>query len=403
MGDKEKREVRRLFTSESVTEGHPDKLADQISDAILDAVYEQDLEGRVACETLVTSDLSEEPSRGVVIIAGEITTTAKIDIPEIVREVIRDVGYTDRSGGFCYDNCEIKTYIRKQSPDISIGVTATKDHEQGAGDQGMMFGYATDETDELMPLPIVLAHALTRRLAEVRKNGTVSFLRPDGKAQVTVEYVDGVPKRVVNVLVSSHHSSEIDDMKVVEKAITEHVILKVIPDKLMDEQTEPFMVNPTGRFELGGPRADSGVTGRKIIVDSYGGKGSHGGGCFSGKDPTKVDRSGAYMARHVAKNVVAAGLARECEVQLAYAIGKARPVSVMVDTFGTGVIAERQLSSIVSEVFDLRPARIIEHLQLKRPIYRKTAVYGHFGREDDPDFTWELREHVEELREMAQL
>jgi S-adenosylmethionine synthetase len=396
-------EMRRLFTSESVTEGHPDKVADQISDAIVDAVYEQDTAGRVACETLVTSELTEDSARGVVIVAGEMTTTAKIDIPEIAREVIRDVGYTDRADGFSHDNCEIKTYIRKQSPDISLGVTATEDHEQGAGDQGMMFGYATDETDELMPLPIVLAHALTRRLAEVRKDGTVSFLRPDGKAQVTVEYVDRVPKRVVNVLVSSHHSPEIEDMKVVEEAITEHVILKVIPDNLIDEQTEPFLVNPTGRFELGGPRADSGVTGRKIIVDSYGGKGSHGGGCFSGKDPTKVDRSSTYMARHVAKNIVAAGLAKECEVQIAYAIGKARPVSVMVDTFGTGCISEKDISRIVSEVFDLRPAHIIEHLQLRRPIYTKTAAYGHFGRENDPDFTWELRDHADELRKMAKL
>ena len=396
-------ETRRLFTSESVTEGHPDKVADQIADAILDAIYETDPAGRVAIETLVTSDVSEGSARGVVIIAGEVTTTASVDIPEIAREVIRDIGYTEKSDGFSYDNCDIRTYIRKQSPDISLGVTAREDHEQGAGDQGMMFGYATDETDELMPLPILLSHHLTRRLAEVRRDGTIGFLRPDGKAQVTVEYADRVPERVVNVLVSSHHTSDIKDMKVVEEAITEHVILKVIPEELMDDKTEPFLVNPTGRFELGGPRADSGVTGRKIIVDSYGGMGGHGGGCFSGKDPSKVDRSGAYMARHVAKNVVAAGLAKECEVQIAYAIGKARPVSVMVDTFGTGVVPETEISRIVSEVFDLRPAKIIEHLQLRRPIFRKTAAYGHFGREDDPDFTWELRDHVDELRKLAKI
>jgi len=396
-------EKRRLFTSESVTEGHPDKVADQVSDAILDAIYEQDPDGRVAVETLVTSDVSEHPSRGVVVIAGEITTTASVDIPEIARRVIQDVGYTEESDGFCYTNLRIVTYIRQQSPDIALGVTPTEEHEQGAGDQGMMFGYATDETDELMPLPIVLAHRLTRRLAEVRKDGTLPFLRPDGKAQVTVEYVDREPKRVVNVLVSSHHTPDVKDMEVLEKAVIEHVILKVVPKELLDEQTEPFLVNPTGRFEIGGPRADSGVTGRKIIVDSYGGKGGHGGGCFSGKDPTKVDRSGAYMARHVAKNVVAAELARECEVQIAYAIGKARPVSVLVDTFGTGVIDEQELSRIVQKVFGLRPAQIIDHLQLKRPIYRKTAVYGHFGREDDPDFTWELRDHVGMLRELARV
>jgi S-adenosylmethionine synthetase len=396
-------EKTRLFTSESVTEGHPDKVADQISDAILDAIYERDPDGRVAVETLVTSDISEHPPKGVVVIAGEITTTATIDIPEIARRVIQDIGYTEESDGFCHSTVRIVTYIRQQSPDISLGVTARDDHEQGAGDQGMMFGYATDETAELMPLPIVLAHKLTRRLAEVRKNGTLPFLRPDGKAQVTVEYVGRKPRRVVNVLVSSHHTPDVKDMKVLEKALTEHVILKVVPKELLDERTEPFLVNPTGRFEIGGPRADSGVTGRKIIVDSYGGKGGHGGGCFSGKDPTKVDRSGAYMARHVAKNVVAAELAKECEVQIAYAIGKARPVSVLVDTFGTGVVDEKELSRIVREVFDLRPAQIIDHLLLKRPIYRKTAAYGHFGRENDPDFTWELRDHVEMLRKLAQV
>jgi S-adenosylmethionine synthetase len=338
-----------------------------------------------------------------VIIAGEITTTAPVDIPRIARDVIRDIGYTDRSFGFCYDNCEIRTYIRNQSPDISLGVTATKDREQGAGDQGMMFGYSNNETKELMPLPIVLAHRLVRKLADVRKNGTLPFLRPDGKAQVTVEYVNSVPKRVATVLVSCHHAPDIKDMKVVEKAITDHVILKVIPKELIDDKTEPFLVNPTGRFELGGPAADSGVTGRKIIVDSYGGKGSHGGGCFSGKDPTKVDRSGAYMARHVAKNMVAAGIAKECEVQIAYAIGKARPVSIMVDTFGTGVIPDTDIANLINEVFDLRPAQIIEHLQLSRPIYKKTAAYGHFGREDDPDFTWELRDHVQQIRKVANL
>ncbi|MBR9981585.1 MAG: methionine adenosyltransferase [Desulfatitalea sp.] len=381
-----------LFTSESVTEGHPDKVADAISDSILDAIMARDKQCRVACETLV--------STGLAFIAGEITTSCYVDMPEIVRETIRDIGYSSSQMGFDWQTCSVITSIGHQSPDIAQGVNSGDGlyKEQGAGDQGLMFGYATDETPELMPMPIMYAHKLTRRLAQVRKNGALDFLRPDGKSQVTIEYENGTPLRVDTIVISSQHKPDVtyDDLR---DAIIEEVIKKVIPREMIDGDTRYF-INPTGRFVVGGPMGDCGLTGRKIIVDTYGGQGSHGGGCFSGKDPSKVDRSASYMGRYVAKNLVAAGLAKKCEVQVAYAIGVAEPVSVMVDFKGTGKISEGHARKIVLDTFDLRPAAIIEQLDLLRPIYRKTAAYGHFGR-NEPEFTWEQTPMVDILRNKA--
>ena len=374
-----------LFTSESVTEGHPDKIADQISDAVLDAVLSQDAMGRVACETLVTT--------GLAMVAGEITTSAVLDYSEIVRGVIREVGYTRAKYGFDADTCAVISSLKRQSPDIAMGVDTG-----GAGDQGLMFGYACDETDELMPLPIVLAHKLVRRLAEVRKAGHLPFLRPDGKSQVTVEYVEDRPARVDCVVISTQHSDSVSNREIHESIVKE-VIQHVVPPALLDSRTK-FHINPTGRFVVGGPMGDAGLTGRKIIVDTYGGYSRHGGGALSGKDPTKVDRSACYMARYVAKNLVAAGLARRAEVQLAYAIGVAEPVSVMVDTFETGIIPDEQLTDLVRTVFSLTPRGIIESLDLRRPIYRPTAAYGHFGR-SEPTFTWERSDKAEALRKAA--
>jgi S-adenosylmethionine synthetase len=376
-----------LFTSESVTEGHPDKIADQISDAVLDAVLSQDAMGRVACETLVTT--------GLAMVAGEITTSAILDYSEIVRGVIRDVGYTRAKYGFDADTCAVISSLKRQSPDIAMGVDTG-----GAGDQGLMFGYACDETDELMPLPIVLAHKLVRRLSEVRKNGQLPFLRPDGKSQVTVEYVNDRPARVDCVVISTQHSDSVSNREIHENIVKE-VIQHVVPASLLDSRTK-FHINPTGRFVVGGPMGDAGLTGRKIIVDTYGGYSRHGGGALSGKDPTKVDRSACYMARYVAKNLVAAGLARRAEVQLAYAIGVAEPVSVMVDTFETGIIPDEQMTDLVRAVFQLTPRGIIESLDLRRPIYRPTAAYGHFGR-SEPTFTWERSDRAEALRKAAAL
>jgi S-adenosylmethionine synthetase len=381
-----------LFTSESVTEGHPDKVADQISDAVLDAIVEQDPKGRVACETMVTT--------GMAIVAGEITTSCYVDIPGIVRKTIKGIGYNDSSMGFDWETCAVITSIDSQSPDIAIGVNETPDHEQGAGDQGLMYGYACNETEELMPMPILYAHKLTKELAEVRRNGILDFLRPDGKSQVTVQYVNGKPTRVDAVVIAAQHKPEVN-RSTLEEGIIEEVIKKVIPERLLDKKTK-YYINATGRFVMGGPMADCGLTGRKIIVDSYGGQGSHGGGCFSGKDPSKVDRSASYMARHVAKNVIAAGLADKCELQLAYAIGVPQPISGMINTGGTGKIPSDQIAKIIMEHFDLRPARIISYLDLLRPIYQKTACYGHFGR-NDPDFTWEKVDKAEELRKAAGL
>lgn len=383
-----------LFTSESVTEGHPDKVADAISDSILDAIMTEDKKCRVACETLVTT--------GLAMVAGEITTDCYVDIPEVVRTTIRDIGYNSSNMGFDWKTCSVITSIDQQSADIAQGVNEGDGlfKEQGAGDQGLMFGYATNETEELMPMPIVYAHKLTKRLTQVRKNGALDFLRPDGKSQVSIEYVDGVPKRVDTVVVSTQHSPDVsyEDLKA---AVIKDVIKKVIPGEMMDGDTR-FFINPTGRFVVGGPMGDCGVTGRKIIVDTYGGQGSHGGGCFSGKDPSKVDRSASYMGRYVAKNLVAAGLADKCEVQIAYAIGVAEPVSMMVDFMGTGKIAESKACDIVKEVFDLRPAGIISELDLLRPIYRKTSAYGHFGRKD-PDFYWERTIRADQIRTLAGL
>ncbi|MBP7176409.1 MAG: methionine adenosyltransferase [Thermoclostridium sp.] len=386
-----------LFTSESVTEGHPDKICDNISDAILDAILAEDPMARVACETAVTT--------GMVLVMGEITTSCYIDIPKVVRATIRDIGYDRAKFGFDCDTCAVLTAIDEQSSDIAMGVNEAleaKKHEMdnsaieaiGAGDQGMMFGYACDETPECMPMPISLAHKLTMALTRVRKSGALDYLRPDGKSQVTVEYENGKPVRVDTVVISTQHGPEVDH-DTIERDVIEKIIRPVIPAELLDERTR-YLVNPTGRFVIGGPQGDSGLTGRKIIVDTYGGMGRHGGGAFSGKDPTKVDRSAAYAARYVAKNIVAAGLASRCEVQLAYAIGVAQPVSVMIDTFGTGKVDEERISEIVRKLFDLRPAAIIRDLNLRRPIFRKTAAYGHFGRMDE-DFTWEKTDKVEAI------
>ncbi|MBF0200583.1 MAG: methionine adenosyltransferase [Desulfamplus sp.] len=386
--------ITSLFTSESVTEGHPDKVADAISDSVLDAIMAEDKNCRVACETLVTT--------GLAMIAGEITTSCYVDIPEIVRDTIREIGYHSSDMGFDWRTCSVVTSIGHQSPDIAQGVDEGKGlfKEQGAGDQGLMFGFATDETPELMPMPISYAHKLTKRLAQVRKNGALDFLRPDGKSQVTIEYVDGTPKRVDTVVVSTQHTPDIsyNDLK---DAIVKEVIKKVIPLDMMDGDTK-FFINPTGKFVIGGPMGDCGVTGRKIIVDTYGGQGSHGGGCFSGKDPSKVDRSASYMGRYIAKNMVASGIAKKCEVQIAYAIGVAEPVSLLVNFMGTGKISEKRGAEIIREVFDLKPAGIIKTLDLLRPIYRKTSAYGHFGRQD-PDFTWEHTDKADDIRVKAGL
>ncbi len=383
-----------IFTSESVSEGHPDKVADQISDAILDAILAQDSKARVACETLVTT--------GIVFIAGEITTTATVDYPKVARETIKAIGYNDSAMGFDWETCSVLTSIDKQSPDISQGVTEGEGmfKDQGAGDQGLMFGYACNETEELMPMPIMLAHKLTMKLAEVRKNGILDFLRPDAKSQVSISYCDNKPVHIDTVVVSSQHTPEVS-YEAIKEGILEEVIKKVVPAELMDATTR-FLINPTGRFVIGGPMGDCGLTGRKIIVDTYGGQGSHGGGAFSGKDPSKVDRSASYMGRYVAKNLVAAGLCDRCEVQVAYAIGVAEPVSVMVNTFRTGKIPTERIAAIVKETFDLRPRAIIEQLDLLRPIYLKTASYGHFGR-NLPEFTWERTDKIDILREKAGL
>ena len=383
-----------FFTSESVTEGHPDKVADAISDSILDAIIKEDKNCRVACETLVTT--------GLAFIAGEITTQCYVDIPQIVRETIQEIGYHSSQMGFDWQTCSVITSIDHQSLDIAQGVDAGEGlfKEQGAGDQGLMFGFACDETPELMPMSIMYAHKLTKRLAKVRKNGALDFLRPDGKAQVTIEYENGSPKRVDTIVIAAQHKPDITyaDLK---EAIIEEVIKKVIPKELIDGDTR-YLINATGKFIIGGPMGDCGLTGRKIIVDTYGGQGSHGGGCFSGKDPSKVDRSASYMGRHIAKNIVAAGLAKKCELQIAYAIGVAQPVSIMLDLRGTGILPKHQLKQIITEVFDLRPAAIIEYLDLLRPIYKKTAAYGHFGR-NEPEFTWEKTNMVDILREKAGL
>ncbi|MFH1134934.1 MAG: methionine adenosyltransferase [Pseudomonadota bacterium] len=377
-----------LFSSESVTEGHPDKVADQISDAILDSILSQDKTSRVACETLVTT--------GMAIIAGEITTTGWVDMPSVVRETIKNIGYNDSSMGFDWETCAVITSIDKQSPDIAQGVDSSDNKEQGAGDQGIMFGFASNETDVLMPMPIYFAHGLTRRLAKVRKNGVLDFLRPDGKSQVTVQYEDGRPKRVEAVVIATQHTPDVSS-RVIREAVMDEVIRKVIPAELLDADTKIY-INSTGRFVIGGPMGDCGLTGRKIIVDTYGGQGSHGGGCFSGKDPSKVDRSASYMGRYAAKNIVAAGLADKCEVQLAYAIGVAEPVSIMVDTFGTGKVEDEKITKALPKVFSFKPANMIRHLDLLRPIYRLTACYGHYGR-TEPEFTWEKTDMVDALRD----
>jgi S-adenosylmethionine synthetase len=375
-----------LFTSESVTEGHPDKIADQISDAILDKIISEDKNARVACETLLTT--------GLAFVAGEITTTCYVDIPSIIRNTIRDIGYTRAKYGFDYETCAVITSIHEQSTDIAIGVDPG-----GAGDQGLMFGYACNETPELMPMPIMLAHKLAMKMTEVRKKDILPYLRPDGKTQVTIQYKNGKPHRIDTIVVSSQHSPDIT-LRDLKEDIIEKIIKPVVPKKLLDEEQITYHINPTGRFVIGGPQGDTGLTGRKIIVDSYGGVGSHGGGCFSGKDPTKVDRSASYMARYIAKNIVASGLAEKAEVQLAYAIGVPEPVSILVDTFETGKVNDRELEKIIKDNFDLTPKAIIKKLNLKRPIYRKTAAYGHFGR-NEPEFTWEKTDMAATLKKAA--
>ncbi len=390
--------ARRLFTSESVTEGHPDKICDQISDAVLDAILAQDPNARVACETAVTT--------GLVLVMGEISTEGYVDIQKIARETVKEIGYNNALGGFDGNTCAVLVTIDEQSADIAMGVDKAYEAKHGevteetlastgAGDQGMMIGFACDETEELMPLPISLAHRLTRKLSEVRKDGTLNYLRPDGKAQVTVEYIDDVAVRIDTIVVSTQHAEEVS-LETIERDIKQHVIKSVMPSHLLDEKTKYF-INPTGRFVIGGPQGDSGLTGRKIIVDTYGGYASHGGGAFSGKDPTKVDRSAAYAARYVAKNIVAAGIAKKCEIELAYAIGVAHPVSVYVNSHGTGIISDEEITALIEANFDLRPAAIIRDLDLRRPIYRQTAAYGHFGR-TDLDLPWEKTDKVEVLK-----
>lgn len=379
--------MKYIFTSESVTEGHPDKIADQVSDAVLDAVLADDPAGRVACETLVTT--------GICVVAGEITTTTYVDVPKLVRGVINSIGYTDAAMGFDCKTCAVVNMIQSQSPDIAMGVDTG-----GAGDQGLMFGYACDETAELMPLPIMMAHKLVRRLSQCRREGDLPYLRPDGKSQVSVEYVDGRPKRIDAVVISTQHDDDVSTEQI-RADVKKYIIDAVIPSNMVDSSTK-FHINPTGRFVIGGPHGDTGLTGRKIIVDTYGGMGRHGGGAFSGKDPTKVDRSACYMARYVAKNLVSSGLAAKVEVQLAYAIGVAEPVSVMVNSFGTGKVDDHHLAELVRENFSLTPAGMIRHLDLRRPIYRKTAAFGHFGRNEET-FRWEATDKAETLREAAQL
>ncbi|RKY24830.1 MAG: methionine adenosyltransferase [Planctomycetota bacterium] len=376
-----------IFTSESVAEGHPDKLADQVSDAVLDCIIECDRDCRVACETMVTT--------GLVLVAGEITTECYVDIPKVVRDVVHDIGYTDPETGFHYETCAILTSIDKQSPDIALGVNGRENHEMGAGDQGLMFGYACNETPELMPAPIMYAHKLMIELAKLRRSGEMPYLRPDGKSQVTVEYDDGRPVRIPAIVVSTQHNPDATSERIYED-VKNILVPKVIPEGLLDKDTK-YYVNPTGRFVVGGPVADCGMTGRKIIVDTYGGMGGHGGGAFSGKDPSKVDRTASYMARHIAKNIVAAGLADRVELQVAYAIGVADPLSIEVNTYGTGKVDEGKLVEVIREIFPLKPAAMIEYLDLLRPIFKKTAAYGHFGR-PEPEFTWEKTNRVEDIK-----